>query len=233
VKKLEAYIEKLGLSSDPETLDLYRRYRDEVLRRNESINLTAVRDPDEFEEKHLVDSLSIFAVEAFRGAKRVLDVGTGAGLPGIPLAIAMPGTQFVLMDSVRKKLTQVEEMASLLSLDNVTVIHARAEEAASKPDYRESFDFVVSRAVANLSTLCEYTLPYVRQGGSFAAYKTRSAMDEIREAERAADVLGGGRMQVVEPFGAESGHILVCIEKIRPTPKGYPRKAGTPAKLPL
>lgn len=160
MKKLEAYIEKLGLLRDPETLDLYRRYRDEVLRRNESINLTAVRDPDEFEEKHLVDSLSIFEVEAFRQAKRVLDVGTGAGLPGIPLAIAMPGTQFVLMDSVRKKLTQVEEMASLLMLDNVTVIHARAEEAALKPHFRESFDFVVSRAVANLSTLCEYTLPY-------------------------------------------------------------------------
>jgi 16S rRNA (guanine527-N7)-methyltransferase len=160
-------------------------------------------------------------------------VGTGAGLPGIPLAIAAPDKTFLLMDSVKKKLSAVEEIARTLGLDNVRVLHARAEDAASDPAYRETFDLVVSRAVANLSTLSEYCLPYVRKGGWFVAYKTLSAQEEILRAERAISLLGGALSQTRKRGSAESGHILVCIEKVHRTPPVYPRKAGTPAKDPL
>jgi 16S rRNA (guanine527-N7)-methyltransferase len=233
MEKLSRFLKQRGLPANPLAISRYRLYMEEVLRRNETMNLTAIRDPREFEEKHLVDSLAILDFCGFLSAGRVLDVGTGAGLPGIPLAIAAPDKTFLLMDSVKKKLSAVEEIARTLGLDNVRVLHARAEDAASDPAYRETFDLVVSRAVANLSTLSEYCLPYVRKGGWFVAYKTLSAQEEILRAERAISLLGGALSQTRKRGSAESGHILVCIEKVHRTPPVYPRKAGTPAKDPL
>jgi 16S rRNA (guanine527-N7)-methyltransferase len=233
MKSVCEYAAKFGYRCDEAAIGRYRSYRDEVLLRNEFVNLTAIRDPVAFEEKNIVDSLSLLAFEPFRNAKRVLDIGTGAGLPGIPLAIAMPDAHFYLMDSVGKKIRQVGEIASMLGLGNVEVFHARAEEMAREAAYRESFDFVVSRAVANLSTLCEYALPFVQVGGCFVAYKTKAAMEEITDAKRAADILGGASSEIIEPFGPESGHILVCFKKMKHTPEQYPRQAGKPQKQPL
>ncbi|HCU07741.1 MAG TPA: 16S rRNA (guanine(527)-N(7))-methyltransferase RsmG [Clostridiales bacterium] len=233
MEKLKRFLEQKGLPADTHAIGRYQLYMEEVLRRNETINLTAIRVPEEFEEKHLIDSLSILDFPGFEQAGRVLDIGTGAGLPGIPLAITAPDKTFLLMDSVGKKLTAVSEIALALGLNNVQVLHARAEDPASDPAYRETFDLVVSRAVANLSTLSEYCLPYVREGGWFVAYKTLSAKEEIRQAQRAIRLLGGAPAQTLQGDVPESGHILVCIEKVRRTPPAYPRKAGTPAKDPL
>jgi 16S rRNA (guanine527-N7)-methyltransferase len=227
------FLEQAGLPADPDTMGRYRAYMEEVLRRNEYLNLTAIREPEAFEQKHLIDSLAIWKFSGFISASTVLDVGTGAGLPGIPLAIAAPGKTFLLMDSVRKKLLAVEEIAGKIGLTNVKILHARAEDPASKPAYRERFDLVVSRAVANLSTLCEYCIPYVREGGWFVAYKTALAAEEIKDAQRAIQMLGGTLAETITAEDAESGHILVCIQKIRKTPPAYPRKAGIPAKDPL
>lgn len=233
MEKLKSFLLRRELPADAQILDRYRRFSDEVLRRNESLNLTAIRDPEAFEEKHLIDSLAILGFPGYDRARNVLDIGTGAGLPGIPLAIAAPDKTFLLMDSVRKKLKAVEEIAGILGLGNVAVLHARAEDAATDPAYRETFDLVVSRAVANLSTLSEYCLPYVRKGGWFVAYKTMSAEEEIRQADRAIRLLGGTLSRMLQPDRPESGHILICIEKVRRTPPAYPRKAGTPARDPL
>lgn len=233
MEKLKRCLEKKGIEASAEILSRYGRYMEEVLRRNETMNLTAIREPREFLEKHLIDSLAILDFQGFIDARRVMDLGTGAGLPGIPLAIAAPDKQFLLMDSVGKKLRAVREMAQELGLDKVTVLHARAEDKAHDPNYREAFDLVVSRAVANLSVLCEYCLPYVREGGWFVAYKTAAAGEEIRAASRAIHLLGGGAMQRTKAENPENGHILVCIPKVRRTPPAYPRKAGTPSKDPL
>jgi len=233
MERLRAFLVQAGLPADPVTLERYRRYMEEVLKRNESVNLTAIREPEAFEQKHLIDSLALWRFKGFASADSVLDVGTGAGLPGIPLAIAAPEKAFLLMDSVRKKLLAVEQIAEKIGLTNVKILHARAEDPASDPAYRERFDFVVSRAVANLSTLSEYCLPYVREGGWFVAYKTVLAAEEIKDAQRAIRMLDGSLAETVPAEEAESGHILVCIQKERKTPPAYPRKAGIPSKDPL
>ncbi len=233
MERLKRFLEQRGLPADLHATGRYQLYMEEVLRRNETMNLTAIRAPEEFEEKHLIDSLSILDFPGFDQAGRILDVGTGAGLPGIPLAITAPDKTFFLMDSVGKKVTAVAQIALTLGLDNVQVLHARAEDPASDPAYRETFDLVVSRAVANLSTLSEYCLPYVKEGGWFVAYKTLSAKEEILQAERAIGLLGGAEPRIIGEKTEENGHILVCIEKVRRTPPAYPRKAGTPAKDPL
>ena len=200
---------------------------------NEKINITAIRDEKEFMVKNVNDSLSLCGRPEIENASRVLDMGTGGGLPGMPLAIAYPEKKFVLVDSVGKKLKVIDDVAAKLGVTNVTTIHCRAEDLASKPEYREGFDLVVSRAVANLSSLCEYCLPFVRVGGSFVAYKTKAAAEEIEAAANAIRVLGGAPFEIVESGAEEAGHIFVVIKKIKACPKQYPRKAGTPTKLPL
>ena len=144
MERLRAFLVQAGLPADPVTLERYRRYMEEVLKRNESVNLTAIREPEAFEQKHLIDSLALWCFKGFASADSVLDVGTGAGLPGIPLAIAAPEKAFLLMDSVRKKLLAVEQIAENIGLTNVNILHARAEDPASDPAYRERFDLVVS-----------------------------------------------------------------------------------------
>lgn len=242
---LRAALEQLQIPYEEETLSRFSRYREMVLQWNEKINLTAVRDPEAFEIKHFVDSLACCGEEAFLKAERVIDVGTGAGFPGIPLALLYPEKQFLLMDSLNKRIRLVGEMARELGLMNVTVVHGRAEELGRQKAYREQFDLCLSRAVANLSVLCEYCLPFVAVGGYFGAYKGPDIEEESEQALGAIALLGGGpagRTAFPFKFPSEAGagdggespdHQILWFRKLRQTPAKYPRKAGTPGKEPL
>jgi 16S rRNA (guanine527-N7)-methyltransferase len=212
-----------------------------VLERNERVNLTTITDRDAFIEKHLKDSLMCCGLPEIEAAKNVVDVGTGAGFPGIPLAIRYPGKEFLLIDSLGKRVTFLSEATNILGLKNVRVIHSRAEEAGRLPDLRERFDLCVSRAVAHLSVLSEYCLPLARVGGSFYAWKTDKAIEagELKDSAKARRRLGGGSGAEVFHVSSRSlddcltGHNIVVVRKMNPTPKAYPRRAGVPAKAPL
>ena len=214
-----------------------QKLRDIVLEWNERINVTAIRDPKEFDQKNVQDSLSICGLPEYEAARTVLDLGTGGGFPGLPLAIVSPEKDFVLADAVGKKLKVVQAAAQALSLVNVETVHGRAEDMAKTKVHREHYDLVVSRAVANMATLSEYCLPFVKTGGYFVAYKTEDAAEEIEAAKGAIAKLGGRILRTEKPSSNNdepyNGHVLVVVKKIAKTPKEYPRKAGTPGKDPL
>ena len=213
------------------------RLRDVILEWNEKINVTAIRDPQEFDRKNVQDSLSVCGLPEYEQARTVLDLGTGGGFPGLPLAVCSPEKTFVLADAIGKKLKVVQAAAQELGLVNVETVHGRAEDMAKTKVHRERYDLVVSRAVANMATLSEYCLPFVREGGFFIAYKTEDAAAEIEAAKGAIAKLGGRILRIDKPSSnsdePSSGHTLVVVEKVRRTPKEYPRKAGTPGKDPL
>ncbi len=200
---------------------------------NEKINITAITDPKDFLEKNILDSLEITGLEEIEKAKRIMDLGTGGGYPGLPLAMQYPEKDFVLMDSVNKKLKVIEDIAEKLKIKNVETLHGRAEDLAKEKEYRDNFDLVVSRAVAAMPTLAEYALPFVKPGGYFIAYKTATAREEIKSAEKAIKKLGGRLVKIIESGQANSGHLLVLVEKLVETPKVFPRKAGEAKKSPL
>lgn len=200
-----------------------------ILEWNEKINVTAIKNVEDFKRKNIEDSLAIGKLSEFQNANTVIDIGTGGGFPGLPLAIAYPQKEFLLVDSIEKKLKVVNDVAKRLNLANVKVLHSRAEDLPKD----KLFDVAVSRAVANLSVLCEYCIPFVKKGGYFIAYKTEDAMEEITNASNAIKTLGG-TLQAIVPDGIEgSGHIFVVIKKISDTKSIYPRKAGDPQKKPL
>ncbi len=222
------------LLTDEQTGKL-ERYRDGILKINRSLNLTRVSDPGEFWDKHVLDSLACAEIPEYKEAGRILDLGTGAGFPGVPLAVLSPEKKFVLVDSVGKKLRAVETEAEKIGLANVSFIHGRAEDLSRDPCLRETFDLCVSRAVANLPVLLEYCLPFIRTGGSLLSYKGPGYKEEIDAASNALKLLGGRVADVIEA-GLEDrdmDHYIVVIRKTAPTPEKYPRKAGTPAKDPL
>ena len=212
-----------------------KKYMDGVLRLNEFINLTAITDPDECYIKHTLDSLVCLDYPEFKGAKTVIDVGTGAGFPGMPLAIECPDKKFVLMDSLLKRLKVIDELAAETGVSNIETVHGRAEELGKNKAHREKYDVCISRAVSNLATLSEYCLPFIKVGGYLLAYKGPDAENEIRDAKKAISVLGGKVTEVREAKLEEYGisHNVVIIEKVKSTPAKYPRKAGTPLKEPI
>ena len=229
--EMKDFLIKKGL--DPSYSELFDRMTALTLEWNEKINVTAIREPSEFMQKNVMDSLALFGAPELAAARDILDMGTGGGYPGLPLAAVCPEKNFVLTDAIGKKLRVVDDVAAQLGLSNVRTVHSRAEDLGHDPEYRESFDLIVSRAVADLSVLSEYCLPLVRRGGCFIAYKTDSSKEEIEAAKPAIGKLGG-RLAENRPDGIEgSGHIFVVIEKRSATPNIYPRKAGLPSKKPL
>ena len=205
-----------------------------LVEKNKVMNLTAITEFDEVIVKHFADSLSICTVLP-DSVNSVCDLGTGAGFPGIPMAIAYPELQFTLIDSLNKRIKFLQEVVDALGLTNVTLIHARAEEAGRNKLYREKFDLVVSRAVANISTLSEYCLPLVNIGGYFISFKSGDVKEEIDASGSAIKKLGGSINKPVY-FSLPDTDInrsFLIINKEKNTPKAYPRKAGTPSKEPL
>ena len=223
--------------------EILEKYMEDILEWNDKVNLTAITDRDEFIQKHYVDSLLCVGSELFQNATSVIDVGTGGGFPGAPLAVCYPQKEFVLMDSLAKRLRIVDEICTNLQIRNVKTLHGRAEELARKPGIRESFDLCISRAVANMSTLSEYCLPFVKTGGGFIAYKGPSCEDEVKRAAKAMDLLGAKldaiiNVKEMDVFSdkdvfSDFDHNLVYVKKIGNCPRKYPRQPGTPAKEPL
>ena len=225
---------KIGSLPDgqQEQFDTYYRI---LVEWNKVMNLTGITEYDEVNEKHFLDSLMI--VKSFDMSKvfSIIDIGTGAGFPGIPLKIVFPEIQVVLLDSLNKRIRFLDEVIQQLGLEKIETIHGRAEDFAKKTQYREKFDFCVSRAVANLAILSEYCLPYVKIGGYFVSYKSEDIDKEVEQAENSVQILGG-TVEEVKKFklpGTEIGRSIIKIKKIKPTAKKYPRKAGLPAKEPL
>lgn len=235
MEQLIEVFKQLNIPWDKQILDQFQSYMDGVLEWNTKVNLTAITKHDEFIKKHFVDSLLCYGLKQMTEAKTVIDVGTGAGFPGIPLAIVYPDKEFLLMDSLNKRIKIIAELIDNVGLKNVKTLHGRAEEVARKKEHREQYDLCVSRAVAKLSVLSEYCLPFVRVDGFFAAYKTEKIEPEIEESLPAISMLGGAieeqRSQYINGFDLE--HQIILIKKERPTLAKYPRKAGTPEKVPL
>lgn len=215
-----------------QALEIYER---ELLDWNTRISLTAIRDPKEIRIKHFLDSLSCLLVLREDTPERVIDVGTGAGFPGIPLKIVLPSMQLTLVDSVGKKADFCQHVVKVLALDGVNVIQDRAEGLGQNPDHRQCYDWALARAVANLTVLAEYLLPLVRVGGSMLAMKGESGPAEAHAADRAIHLLGGHLRQLVPVMlpGVAEGRYLVVADKVASTPDGYPRRTGIPSKRPL
>ncbi len=233
--KLKYFFEEMNIAWNNDKAAKYEKYMYNILELNKSINLTTITDRDEFILKHYVDSITCANSDEFLEANSIIDVGTGGGFPGVPLAIAFPEKKFTLIDSLNKRVKIINDLCSKLGIKNVKAIHGRAEELGRQNNLRESFDLCISRAVANMSTLSEYCLPFVKIGGTFIAYKGPNCREEIENAELAMEKLGGEVYGVFynELEGFEFDHVLVYIDKINSTPKKFPRKAGTPAKEPL
>ena len=226
----------LGIKLTPRQLEAFACYEQELLAWNARFNLTAIRDSEGIRTKHFLDSLT--CVIAWRGnppPQRLIDVGTGAGFPGIPLKILFPTIHLTLVDSVGKKLTFCRHIVEKLNLDKVTIIQGRAEELGQNPAHREQYDWAVARAVANMPVLVEYLLPLVRVGGFMIAQKGASGLAETQSAERAIRVLGGQLQQVIPVLlpGVAEERYLILIRKQSATPPGYPRRVGLPAKKPI
>lgn len=211
-------------------------YCDKILEWNEKINLTAIKDREMFRVKHIEDSLSCIQLPEYDNAKKVADLGTGGGFPGIPLAIASPEKKFVLIDSLRKRLKIIDELCEELDIKNVMTVHARAEELGNDKEHREKYDVCVSRAVARLNVLVEWGLTLVKPNGAMIAFKGLKAEEEVEEAKKAIKILGG-RLDRIYKYSLESeeaqSHSLVIIKKENNTPKKYPRKSGKAKEAPI
>lgn len=231
--KFEKGLTDLGISLNETQIKQFLDYYELLVETNKVMNLTAITEFDEVIEKHFLDSLSLCRIYDLNREIRVLDLGTGAGFPGVPLKIAFPQIRLVLADSLNKRIKFLENVVGELSLQNVSCVHGRAEEMGRNKEYREQFDLCVSRAVANLSSLSEYCLPFVKMGGAFISYKSGEVDEEAAQAKRAIYLLGGEVKDIYKFDLFDQKRSFVVIEKERKTPKAYPRKAGTPTKEPL
>lgn len=225
----------VGIQLTSRQLAAFKKYEEELLEWNKNINLTAIRDAEGIRNKHFLDSLTCMLAWRERPPERLIDIGTGAGFPGIPLKIIMPRLQLTLVESVGKKLEFCRHMVEVLGLDNVTCLQSRAEELGLTREHREKYDWAVARAVANLPVLAEYLLPLVRVGGGMLAQKGETGPAEAHSADRAIHVLGGRIKQLIPVLlpGVTEERFLVVVDKISATPPGYPRRVGLPAKRPI
>ena len=234
-KQFLSDLKQFNLELTDEQLHQFLKYYEMLVTWNEKMNLTAITQYDEVMKKHFVDSLSLIKAMDLSKEIPVIDVGTGAGFPGLPLKIAFPNLKITLLDSLNKRINFLNVVISELGLTGVEAIHGRAEDFAKNDSYREKYELCVSRAVANLSTLSEYCLPFVKVGGKFISYKSEKIVEELQNSGRAISILGGEIEKQVEfelP-GSDIYRNLFVINKVKCTPKKYPRKAGLPAKEPL
>ena len=252
-KKIQQVLATIGLDCTDEQAGKIYHFYEILVEKNKSVNLTRITDFDAFLVKHLLDSLSVYLLKdiiknsissLYQSNAKILDLGTGAGFPGIPLAVFFPEASYTLLDSLKKRIAFINEAAADLSIKNISPIHARAEELARQKGERETYHLCLSRAVANLSTLAEYALPFVQTGGYFISYKGGDAKEEIHQAKHAIKELGGKLCTAYEftlpstkannlEVDENINRTLVVIQKTRPTMKKYPRQAGMPSKHPL
>lgn len=231
----ETKLSELGITLNEAQKRQFLQFYELLVEWNKVMNLTGITEYEEVNEKHFVDSLSIVKAIDMDSVETVIDIGTGAGFPGIPLKIAFPNLKVVLLDSLNKRIQFLNTVIDTLQLTDIQTIHGRAEDFAKQQAYRERFDLCVSRAVANLATLSEYCLPYVRVDGMFIPYKSGEITEELQQSQNAIHVLGGKVTDVVKfrlP-GTEIGRSFVKIKKVQNTAKKYPRKAGLPSKEPI
>lgn len=228
-------LDKLGIGIDSEKLEKLIVFKDILLDWNEKINLTSITDEKEIYIKHFIDSATCLSSGIIKAGHEVIDIGTGAGFPGMVIKILRDDISMTLLDSLNKRVIYLEDAAKRLTLNQVDIIHGRAEEFGVKQGYRERFDVVLSRAVASLNVLAEYCIPYVKMGGHFLCQKGPSYKEELEEAGKAIEILGGSLERVEEyqlPY-SDITHYILVIKKIKNTPTKYPRKPGKPAASPI
>ena len=235
MERLREKAAAFGIKLSDHQLEQFETYYEMLVEKNKVMNLTAITEKNEVIDKHFADSLALIKSGVSLTGQKILDIGTGAGFPGIPLKIAFPELEIVLLDSLNKRIKFLNEVIEALGLEKITAIHGRAEDYAKDTAYREQYDLCVSRAVANLATLSEYCLPYVKVGGMFIPYKSGEIDEEVKGSKKAVKVLGGEIEDVVkfELPGTDIGRSFVKIHKVKNTAKKYPRKAGMPSREPI
>lgn len=235
MERLQSKAEQLGIRLSEQQLEQFQCYYERLIEKNKVMNLTAITEYEEVVDKHFIDSILLGSVKELSGKKRVIDVGTGAGFPGIPLKIVYPELEITLLDSLNKRVKFLDEVIEELGLTGIQAVHSRAEDLAQDAAHRQQYDICVSRAVANLATLSEYCIPFVKQGGYFISYKSTQIEEELKQAKKAVQVLGGTLEQVetVQIPGTTIERQFVMIRKTGTTPKKFPRKAGTASKTPI
>ena len=225
----------MGIELSQVQIEQFMDYYDMLIEKNKVMNLTAITEFDEVVEKHFIDSLCLEKYFDLKSVNKVIDVGTGAGFPGIPLKIAFPHLKICLMDSLNKRIDFLKETGEKLNLQNIEYVHSRAEDLAHNKEYREAYDICISRAVAKLSVLAEYCIPFVKPNGSFISYKSSDIEKELKDSSQAIKLLSStieNKYTYTIP-GTEIGRSLIFIKKQTSTNKKYPRKAGLPTKQPL
>lgn len=225
----------LGIELNEEQKRSFIEYKRLLKEWNEKINITAITEDEDIDIKHFLDSLTPYITNLFNGNKRIIDVGTGGGFPGLPLKILNPQLQITLLDSLNKRIVFLNEVINSLKLNDIEAIHGRAEELGKNAKYREKYDIAISRAVASLNTLSEYCMPFVKVGGYFISMKGPDVDDELKEADKGIKVLGGKiiKKEIVNLPKSDIVHSLIIIEKTKETPTKYPRVGGKPKKNPL
>ncbi len=232
---LEKLSSDIGYVLSDRQIDQFNDFYKMLVEKNKVMNLTAITEYDEVVLKHFIDSIVIYKRISDDNVKSIMDVGTGAGFPGIPLKILFPDIKLTLLDSLNKRILFLNEVINSLELDDIECIHGRAEDIGHLPEYREQYDLTVSRAVANLSSLSEYCIPFIRIGGKFISYKSGNIDDELNDARSAIELLGS-EIEEVEKYTLPDSDVqrsLVVIRKEKKLNRKYPRKAGMPAKQPL
>lgn len=231
--KFRNSMNSIGIELTDSQLNAFETYYDMLIDRNKVMNLTAITEFDEVMDKHFLDSVYLFRSIKLEADYKLIDIGTGAGFPGIPLKIVFPELKITLLDSLNKRVGFINDVIEELNLNNIEAIHGRAEDIARNKAYRASYDIAVSRAVANLSTLSEYCLPFVKIGGKFVSYKSGDCADEVDNAKAAIHLLGGKINKIDEFSYSNNSRSFIVIDKVMNTSNKYPRKAGLPSKKPL